>query len=126
VRPDGSPRLLFAAPSGERHEFGVLSAALIAASHGLGVLYLGPDLPLQDIVHAARRAQVRAAVIGLTVVKRPERIARSLVRRLPRGVELWVGGAAGGPLDLDDARLAALPDLRAFDERLALLDRPIA
>jgi len=39
----GRPRLIFATPSGERHEFGLLSGALLAASAGAYPLYLGPD-----------------------------------------------------------------------------------
>ena len=38
-------RLVFATPARERHEIGTLGAALLAASSGLGVTYLGPDLP---------------------------------------------------------------------------------
>ena len=50
ARPKVSTRLLFATLAGERHEIGTLGAAMLAASSGLGVAYLGPDLPARDIV----------------------------------------------------------------------------
>ena len=50
ARPEASTRLLFATLSGERHEIGTLGAAMLAASSGLGVAYLGPDLPAREIV----------------------------------------------------------------------------
>ena len=51
-----SPRartLVLATPAGERHELGLLCAAVLAAARGLNVVYLGPDLPGSDIAHAA-------------------------------------------------------------------------
>ncbi|MEQ1758069.1 MAG: MerR family transcriptional regulator [Vicinamibacterales bacterium] len=90
--------ILFATPPGERHEFGILSAALLAAAAGVGVVYLGPDLPAEDIAQAAVSARVAVVVIGLTALSRSE--ARKhlveLRRLLPDDIELWSGGA-GSP-----------------------------
>ena len=52
ARPNVSARLLFATPAGERHELGTLGAAMLAASSGLGVAYLGPDLPAATLSRA--------------------------------------------------------------------------
>lgn len=92
ARPGATPRLVLATPSGERHELGLLCAALLAASAGYGVVYLGADLPAADIEHAVTEAGARIAMIGLTT---PGAVPRAELRRLskpPRGVELWVGG----------------------------------
>jgi len=92
ARPGATPRLVLATPSGERHELGLLCAALLAASAGYGVVYLGADLPAADIEHAVTEAGARVAMIGLTT---PGAVPRAELRRLskpPRGVELWVGG----------------------------------
>lgn len=90
-------QLLFATPPGEWHEFGILGAALLAASRGLGALYLGPDLPAADIIASAESAGVRVVVIGMTMFspKTPATTAvATLSRQLPSRVELWIGGQA--------------------------------
>ncbi|MGE5816345.1 MAG: MerR family transcriptional regulator [Acidobacteriota bacterium] len=95
ARPEASPRLLFATPAGERHEIGTLGAAMLAASSGLGVAYLGPDLPAREIVDSVTPAGAEVLVVGLTARsagKARERELRTIVRELPKVVELWVGG----------------------------------
>ena len=95
ARPNVPVRLLFATPAGERHELGTLGAAMLAASSGLGVAYLGPDLPARDIVTSARPARAQVLVLGLTSVaggKAKERELRTIVRDLPRDIEFWAGG----------------------------------
>ena len=95
ARPDASTRLLFATPAGERHELGTLGAAMLAASSGLGVAYLGPDLPAREIVESVRAAGAQVLVLGLTATsagKAKERELRTIVRDLPTEVELWAGG----------------------------------
>lgn len=89
-------RLLFATPSGERHEFGTLGAAVMAASGGLGTVYLGTDIPADDIVHVVTTVDLDVVVIGVTDVgdvARVEAEVATLVETLPTRVELWVGGA---------------------------------
>lgn len=95
ARPEASPRLVFATLAGERHEIGTLGAAMLAASTGLGVAYLGPDLPAREIVESVRPAGAQVLVLGLTARsagKARERELRTIVRDLPKEVELWAGG----------------------------------
>jgi DNA-binding transcriptional MerR regulator/methylmalonyl-CoA mutase cobalamin-binding subunit len=95
ARPDVAARLVFATPSGDRHEIGTLGAAMLAASSGLGVAYLGPDLPARDIVESVKPAGAQVLVLGLTTAsagKAKERELRTIVRDLPTEVELWAGG----------------------------------
>ena len=95
ARPEVSTRLLFATLAGERHEIGTLGAAMLAASCGLGVAYLGPDLPAREIVESVRPAGAHVLVLGLTTTsaaKVTERELRTIVRDLPKEVELWAGG----------------------------------
>ena len=95
ARPDASARLLFATLAGDRHEIGTLGAAMLAASSGLGVAYLGPDLPAREIVESVRPAGAQVLVLGLTTTsadKATERELRAIVRDLPKDVELWAGG----------------------------------
>ena len=88
-------RLLFATPSGDRHEIGTLGAAMLAAASGLGVAYLGPDLPARDIVESVKPAGAQVLVLGLTTASAAttrERELRIIIRDLPKDVELWTGG----------------------------------
>ena len=81
ARPEASPRLLFATLAGERHEIGTLGAAMLAASSGLGVAYLGPDLPAREIVESVRPAGAQVLVLGLTATsagKAKERELRTI------------------------------------------------
>ena len=105
-----SRRLLFATPSGERHEFGVLAAAMLAAAGGLGVVYLGADLPARLIVDSAARSGVDVVVLGIIYSGSTRELRRQvdyIVDHLPGRLELWVGGhaharprsPAGGPAD---------------------------
>jgi DNA-binding transcriptional MerR regulator len=90
--PDATPKIVFATPAGERHELGLLCAAVLAASARFGVLYLGPDLPADDILHAATTTGAPIVMVSLTT---PGAAARSEVKaltRLPASLELWVGG----------------------------------
>ena len=66
ARREASVRLLFATPSGERHEIATLGAAMLAASSGLGVSYLGADLPAREIVDSVEPAGAQVLVLGLT------------------------------------------------------------
>ena len=93
--PNVPARLLFATPAGDRHEIGTLGAAMLAAASGLGVAYLGPDLPARDIVSSVTPAGAQVLVLGLTTglaAKAKERELRIIVRDLPKDVELWTGG----------------------------------
>ena len=100
--PDAPVRLLFATPAGERHELGTLGAALLAASSGLGVAYIGPDVPARDIIASVGPAGAKVIVLGITALpngntkprehRAQERELRAIVRDLPQDVELWGGG----------------------------------
>ena len=94
-RREATVRLLFATPSGERHEIATLGAAMLAASTGLGVSYLGADLPAREIVDSVEPAGAQVLVLGLTTAaadKTRAREIKTIVRDLPEGVELWAGG----------------------------------
>ncbi|NOT28729.1 MAG: MerR family transcriptional regulator [Acidobacteria bacterium] len=130
ARRDVPARLVFATPSGDRHEIGTLGAAMLAASSGLGVAYLGPDLPARDIVDSVTPAGAQVLVVGVTTTtaaKTTERELRAIVQDLPREVELWVGGrgverhaTALGP------RALILRDYQSYQQELVRIGGRIA
>jgi DNA-binding transcriptional MerR regulator/methylmalonyl-CoA mutase cobalamin-binding subunit len=118
-------RLLFATPAGDRHEIGTLGAAMLAASSGLGVVYLGPDLPAAELLKSVKPAGARVLVLGLTTstsAKATEGELRTILRRLPKDVELWVGGPrARRHAALVGKRGLILSDYDAFQKELVRL-----
>jgi DNA-binding transcriptional MerR regulator/methylmalonyl-CoA mutase cobalamin-binding subunit len=117
-----APRLVFTTPEGERHELGALIAAVTAAGEGAEVIYLGPELPVDEVVAACRT--VGADAVGLSLVVLPAGAARRYVEQLrdalPETVDLWVGGAqAEAGIHVDGVRRLALEDLGRSIARLA-------
>jgi DNA-binding transcriptional MerR regulator/methylmalonyl-CoA mutase cobalamin-binding subunit len=118
--------LLFATPPGEPHEFGVLAAALLAAGGGLGVVYLGTDLPAAEIAECARRTSARVVVLGVVGARGTDEAVRAVERlggELPAGVQLWVGGPPNQALEAAVARASGsfVPDFDALEQRLLQL-----
>ena len=118
-----SRRLLFATPSGERHEFGVLAAAMLAAAGGLGVVYLGADVPARLIVDSAARSGVDVVVLGIIYSGSTRELRRQvdyIVDHLPGRLELWVGGTLTPDLDrpLAGQQIVRLQDFEALERQL--------
>ena len=118
-----APPILFATPSGERHEIGLLVAALTALGAGGNPVYLGAELPVDELVGAVRASGAAALAVGLVVV--PEDEASALVaqlrERLPRHVELWIGGPIAARIELP-AGVLAVDSLEALEQRVAALN----
>ncbi|MBT8398268.1 MAG: MerR family transcriptional regulator [Gemmatimonadetes bacterium] len=96
-RSEGAPVLVSGTPAGERHELGAIISAITGAAEGWDSVYLGPDLPAEEIVLAALRLE--AEVVALSCVDPsivdtfPEEIGK-VRERLPADVQLVVGGPA--------------------------------
>jgi DNA-binding transcriptional MerR regulator/methylmalonyl-CoA mutase cobalamin-binding subunit len=91
--------VLVGLPPGARHELGTLAFGTAARRAGLSITYLGPDLPVEDWLAAARSA--RAAVIGVPTA-RDRRGARAVATRLRQArpdLIVAVGGPAASPVD---------------------------
>ncbi|QFY89216.1 MerR family transcriptional regulator [Magnetovirga frankeli] len=89
-RSRGRPLLLACVPA-ERHEIGLLMFALALLGRGYRVIYLGPDLPLEQIGPVVERTGAVAVVLSATT-RMPDLSALSeLIDRL--GIPLCLGGA---------------------------------
>lgn len=92
-----NPSMLFATPSGEQHEFGILLACLIAATQQYTCYYLGADLPGSDIIDACRHLKPDIVVIGM-VRSPPETLTITQVNQViayldaSTTTKLWLGG----------------------------------
>ena len=129
ARPTTPVRLLFATVSGDRHEIGTLGAAMLAASSGLGVVYLGPNLPARDILDSVKPAGAQVLVLGLTGAagKTTGHELQAVVRDLPRDVELWVGGrGAERQASIVSPRGLVFGDYTAYQKELVRLGGRVA
>lgn len=99
-----SPRILIATPAGERHAIGAALVGAAAAVEGWGVVYLGADLPAQEISRAAIATDARVVALSVLYVEDRDRILaelRSLRSQLPAAVALFVGGSGAQSLARD-------------------------
>jgi DNA-binding transcriptional MerR regulator len=97
-----APPILFTPPPGERHELGALMAAVTAIDSGGNPIFLGPDLPVEEVARAAH--SLAAAAVGVGVCRRNGSehadAIRGLRAALRDGVEIWVGGPGSDQLEL--------------------------
>jgi len=101
--------VLVGLPPGSRHELAALAFATAVRRRGVGVVYLGPDVPLQSWVDAVRRTKAQAIVIGAPTTNDlgpAQEVAR--VGLALDGVVVAIGGAAATSVALDD--VLRLPD----------------
>jgi methanogenic corrinoid protein MtbC1 len=92
-----APRLLITTPSGQRHELGALLVAHVAEEYGWDVVYLGPDLPAEEIAVAVRRLEPKAVALSIVYKNGDLHVQeelRKLAGFLEGGVPVFVGGPA--------------------------------
>ena len=121
------PRVLFATLPGEPHELGLLGAALHAHDAGAPVLYLGTELPAEELVRVANRLGAGAvALSSIDPGSAPQALVqlRVLDADLPPGVPVWVGGVNARYLAeaLGSARVQAVTDPDALSRRLKRME----
>ncbi len=119
-------KLLLATPSGEHHEFGILLTAMLTVGGGLGIVYLGTNLPAKEIVGAAQKTAPQAVILGSvgangarTAIKEVQAIAHTL----PAQIELWVGGMQGEGLinEVKQTRALLIEDFEMLEQHLTRL-----
>lgn len=123
--------IVFATLSGERHEFGILLLALLAASEGIECHYLGPDLPAEEIARTV--SATGSQVVALSMVHRGDEAGREIeLRRLQEALGdravIWIGGAAAARLApaLRDLPIVFMHNVVDFERRLGELNAPSA
>jgi methanogenic corrinoid protein MtbC1 len=119
-REPGAPLVVVSTPAGELHELGAMLAATTAKMQGYDVLYLGPNLPAEDIVLAVRSAGAHLVAMSVLALDPPraQRELEQLVAGLPPGVPVVIGGAGAGALAPLVPGVTALSDLTAFERYL--------
>ena len=104
--------ILVGMPPTARHELGALAFSTAARRAGLPILYLGPDLPVEDWVASARAINARAGVIGVLTsgdIRPAVEVGVALRAAMPE-LTIAFGGrsaARAGDLFTADARVAS-------------------
>ena len=114
--------IVLATPQGERHEFGILLAALFAVTRGWRVVYLGTDLPATEIAHTVKLTKARVLALSLAAPTDNDitRELRLLQQSLPMNTRVWVGGreALNHRAFIEQADWILVRDLEDLDDRL--------
>ncbi|MEM7137943.1 MAG: MerR family transcriptional regulator [Myxococcota bacterium] len=121
--PPNAPKLLFTTPAGQPHEFGILAGSVAAKEAGFDVLYLGAELPAEEIIWSV--AQSNADVLVLSVIRRMseeemvqvERLVETLAPRVP----IWIGCPPGHPLKARTPRASHISSIQEFQGVVAEL-----
>lgn len=113
------PRVVFATLAGERHELGLLMATLAAMGAGADPVYLGPEVPVEDLRDAVLRSSAAALALSIAAAPASEVLA-ALRASLPANVHLWVGGAGARALALLGG-VDHLERLEQLEQRVGLL-----
>lgn len=94
--PDARRRAVVATPAREDHELGALMVAMLATMHGWSVLYLGPNLPAEEIAYAVNRTDADLLMLSITNLKPTEceKQIAAIERAIPERVQIFVGGRA--------------------------------
>ncbi|HEX6558346.1 MAG TPA: cobalamin-dependent protein [Longimicrobiales bacterium] len=106
----GGPCVVMATPAGERHATGAALVGAWAAAEGWTVIYLGADLPAQDIAASAMAAGAELVALSIVYVEDRNRLLRelrTLRARLPAGTAVITGGAGARSLQARIEKLGA-------------------
>lgn len=108
----GDPSVVVGLPPGGRHELGALAFAVALRRLGVGVLYLGADVPVASWVHVVR--QNLARVVVLAVVQESEQAEVLAVAEALRSAGyspvFAVGGRSAYWDGAREAGIVVLPD----------------
>ncbi|MDH3443001.1 MAG: MerR family transcriptional regulator [Deltaproteobacteria bacterium] len=124
--PQSSPALVAATPAGQAHEFGAMAASVMAIYDGWRVIYLGADLPTEEIAAVIDHRSVNA--LALSIVYPPDdanliRELRNLRRLIHSNVPVIVGGNAVEAYRrvLEDIGAIVVHSLEEFRNQLRLI-----
>jgi DNA-binding transcriptional MerR regulator/methylmalonyl-CoA mutase cobalamin-binding subunit len=94
--PDARPRVLLATLPGEPHSLGLLMAEAMLAIDGLPCTSMGVQLPVWDLVLAAKAYRSDVVALGFTGCANPTQTIDALQElrsKLPPTVAVWAGGS---------------------------------
>jgi len=124
--PANAPSIVVATPAGQLHEVGALVVAVAAALEGWRPVYLGPNLPADEIAGAVQKSNAHAVALSLVFPSDDPKLPAelNLLRRLlSDGVSLLIGGRAAEAYGdaIASVRASRITDIGGFRRQLDLL-----
>ncbi|MFC2119652.1 MerR family transcriptional regulator [Bacteroidota bacterium] len=106
IPAENAPIIISATPRGQDHELGALIAGVVAAAVGWKVIYLGPNLPVEEIAAVSENLEAKVVALSIVYPNDDPQLKKDFInlnKMLPSNVLLIVGGrAAKGYLDVLD------------------------
>jgi MerR family transcriptional regulator, light-induced transcriptional regulator len=107
----GRTSVVVGLPPGSRHELGALAFAVALRRRGVGVLYLGPDVPIDAWIDVLRQTRARAAVVGVVTDADRASAAGVVTALRAEGIQVVAIGGAAASLDVAPANgVLVLPE----------------
>ena len=104
IPAENAPIIISATPRGQDHELGALIVAVVAAAVGWKVIYLGSNLPVEEIIAVSENLEAKVVALSIVYPNDDPQLKKDLInlnKMLPSNVSLIVGGrAAKGYLDV--------------------------
>jgi DNA-binding transcriptional MerR regulator/methylmalonyl-CoA mutase cobalamin-binding subunit len=129
TRPDSkAPLILVTTPLGQKHEIGALIIAVLAASEGWRVMYLGADLPAEEIAAAALDRRPKAIALSIVYPANDPYLSEelhNLKQSISADVKIIVGGRVSASYQgvLQEIGAIRLEDMRDFRNVLAGIEQ---
>jgi methanogenic corrinoid protein MtbC1 len=122
------PGIVVATLSGQFHELGAMTVALAAADAGWRPLYLGPNLPAEEVAATVEQTAACAAAVSVAASTNSQQLLRETIKLaglLEGRAVLFAGGQASATFrsSLDRAAIRWCDTLEAF--HYALLDEEL-
>ena len=116
---DAQRRVVVGTPAKEDHELGAMMVAMLAAMHGWSVLYLGPDLPAEEIAYAVNDVDADLLMLSVTNLKQKasQKEIAAIENSIPERVRILVGGRAANALP--ESRVQVERDLTLVEAELS-------
>jgi methanogenic corrinoid protein MtbC1 len=110
-RPAGQRSVLACCAPGEWHELGLLLVALFLLRRGYRVVYLGPDLPVDNLAAAVARIQPDLVCLSATTPEAAQRLLEGIEPLVASGTLTAPLGFGGQAFNQDGALTARLPGI---------------
>ena len=119
-----APRILVTTPRSQLHELGALMVSIIAATQTWSVLYLGTNLPAEEIANGVYRSSARAVALSIVFPTDDQTLdaeLRLLRAKLGSSTSIIVGGRAAHNYAgvLEEIGAIVCPDLWALRDSLS-------
>ncbi len=91
------PYIVVSTPTGHWHEIGASMAALISAQSGWKVIYLGANVPIEEIAFVTARKNAKCVALSLSYASNDPKLGNNLRRLralLPESTEIIAGGSS--------------------------------